>query len=152
MRDLGSQLNVGKVFVATTLKKRFAKAKEVLGMLSTLPTSQQNKVAVIAGKVLPMGLYGVPTTPVPVGELASLRSKIASALDRRAARSRNVTLAIAVQGRNVDPRHHILALRAMACRRAWYVTPWVQAAMQQSLVACAGMVQRAGEGHHESQS
>ena len=136
IRDLGAQLSVGRVYATKTLSERLEKASRLLESSKHMPMSFANRVAVILGKFFPMAIYGAPTTPIAKAKMQGFRSKLATTLDPRAAKARNVHLALAcASGKVLDPRCHVLAARVLAIRRGWYVTPWTRHALEQVLAA-----------------
>eukprot|EP00969_Alexandrium_andersonii_P226559 10005129-Alexandrium_andersonii.AAC.1 len=94
IRDLGAHLNVGARWVAPTITQRARAAIRDVQTLRSLPTTHQNRVAVLAGKVLPKALYAVSTSPAPAMVIKKLTSHMATCLDPRAARSREPHLVL----------------------------------------------------------
>eukprot|EP00969_Alexandrium_andersonii_P094256 4164799-Alexandrium_andersonii.AAC.1 len=124
-------MNLGRRYVASTVATRMQAAISDTRVLRSLPSPIANKVAVMRGKILPKALYAVATSPIPKGVLTRLVSVMATCVDPGAARAREPTLALRVAGQScIDPRAHVLAVRTLALRRAWYITPHLREAMQ----------------------
>eukprot|EP00969_Alexandrium_andersonii_P226406 9997805-Alexandrium_andersonii.AAC.1 len=57
-------------------------------MVGGLPAGVDTKLSLLGGKVRPMALYGSEAAPAAAGPLRTLRARMATSLDTRAARSR----------------------------------------------------------------
>eukprot|EP00969_Alexandrium_andersonii_P143403 6339744-Alexandrium_andersonii.AAC.1 len=76
MRDLGSHLNVALRSVAPTLTSRLTKAAQVAVQVGTCGAPRPIAVRCVLAKVLPMGLYGVASSPIAQGAMRKLRGAI----------------------------------------------------------------------------
>eukprot|EP00969_Alexandrium_andersonii_P303432 13414272-Alexandrium_andersonii.AAC.1 len=122
-RDLGAHVSVGVKMVGATCTQRMAKGAEAAKRVGSLPVGEQGKQQAIGAKVLTMGLYGSPATPVAKAGLAHLRATIAKALDPKASTNRSASLTFLARRRDLDPRHHVVVNRILAFRRMWCVVP-----------------------------
>eukprot|EP00969_Alexandrium_andersonii_P189729 8383607-Alexandrium_andersonii.AAC.1 len=63
-----------------------------------------------------------------------LRTALVEVVDKGAANSRNVQLALSsVYPKVIDPRAHVMVMRALAVRRAWAITTQLRPVLQESL-------------------
>ena len=63
IRDLGGQLNVGKLLSANTLSARIAAATDLLRRLEHMPWSRNAKLAIICTLIFPLAFYGCEVAP-----------------------------------------------------------------------------------------
>eukprot|EP00969_Alexandrium_andersonii_P186958 8261225-Alexandrium_andersonii.AAC.1 len=81
-------------------------------------------MAVVAMKILPMALYGSPSSPVASRECEALASRIVDIADEGAAGMRSRHLAfLHMHSRDLDPWVNVAVLRCAAFRRAWAKEP-----------------------------
>eukprot|EP00969_Alexandrium_andersonii_P214718 9483107-Alexandrium_andersonii.AAC.1 len=117
-RDLGAHISLGATAVSPTGAKRLEAAAEVARAAGQLKAPHQRKLACIAGKVMPGGLYGCQAGPVPQKQLRKLGSAVAQAIYPGAAAGRARALAQSVAARGtIDPQIVMLVMRAVAVRR-----------------------------------
>eukprot|EP00969_Alexandrium_andersonii_P062663 2759279-Alexandrium_andersonii.AAC.1 len=122
VRDLGAQLNMGRCAHSGVMHARVARACKCADYIAEIPAPFKARSRALVGKVLPMGTYGAPTTPITRADMAALRAAMTRAIDPGAAVGRAPGLALnACVTRSVDPKVHVLVQRVSALRRALVV-------------------------------
>eukprot|EP00969_Alexandrium_andersonii_P277752 12277558-Alexandrium_andersonii.AAC.1 len=89
--------------IGTTVTQRFSRASDAASAISSLPGLRHNSEMLVAGKVVPMAIYGTPATLSHKAAMSRLRSRIATVVGRSAATNRSVDLALGCTQRVLDP-------------------------------------------------
>ena len=79
-RDIGSQINFGKIKKAGVLEQRLRKATAVTRHLLTLPADYPLKAKWFQAKCMAMGLYGAESTPLPAKAFSCFQTAAKQAL------------------------------------------------------------------------
>ena len=109
----------------------------------------EGTLRVLAGKVLPMSLYGVEVATVNASAESKLISAMASATMGRGFRGRNPDLALLTAGKgDVHPRVVAYLRRVMMVRRQWHLYPDARERIDTLVAAVAGLdvLPRRGRG------
>eukprot|EP00969_Alexandrium_andersonii_P144266 6379771-Alexandrium_andersonii.AAC.1 len=97
--------------VSTTLTKRIEEGCKAASRVAALPLSFERRLALVAGEVLPMSLYGAQVSAVPRSALGRLKARIALAMDQTMARNRAVEAVLDLAfPKELDPVSHIAAM------------------------------------------
>ena len=125
IRDLGGQLNVGKVLSANTLSERIAAATELLRRLEHFPWSRSAKLAIIIALIFPMAFYGCEVAPAAEMPLANFSIALAKAVNFHNHNTSNLLTFHLVNHTCIEPGAEIFYRRCNLMRRTLDKHPWV---------------------------
>eukprot|EP00969_Alexandrium_andersonii_P108889 4803991-Alexandrium_andersonii.AAC.1 len=77
---------------------RLREASAMCSRVEALPLSHEARLTVVAGKVLPAGLYACPACPIARREMNRLRARIVHCVDKGAACHRSADLCFGACG------------------------------------------------------
>ena len=119
-RDLGAQVNYGRVARAGIITTRVRKAVSIAKHIESLPCPGTMRCTLINTKASPKGLYGCESSPCPAGLMSSLGASFKAAITPGVASMGAQGLAFQSWGmRNPGPSRTVLMLRARKVRRMW---------------------------------
>ena len=134
-RDLGAHVTFTKKLQSGTIVARIQVAVRVAWRLSSLAARAQRKVQAVHSKLLPLALYGCPSTPVPQAPVLTLSRAIKRAIALGNDASSSPLLLFCTWGtKNPDPAWHILVSRLRTLRLMWHKHQAIRDSLDELLI------------------
>ena len=118
VRDLGTQLNVGKRNLGTTINSRFEAGANMAEKLKRLPFPRPKKMLIVKMLILAKALYGTEAAPASQDRINHLNSTIIKATGYK---SKFICTALAHDGMlvddDLDPRLNMIVRKCTLMRR-----------------------------------